>query len=323
MHLGSRMFYIPEQELIWIGTDDRCLSPRAIDEDLIILQTNTRGINKSIGGSIIQYLLRKSDRIEKLEIHIRRNNSRDISLNKPIYLDRELRYRRALGSRDTRQEVRRITPRGNSPHKDMFRPSLDKFADIVRRQSGKRDGQLRQCTGRITAGQGSEDVVCSAFMDILSLIGDFLDVEVLRNEIVIDLRHETWRTVVAGGIVDDGSAIGIVVEILDRDMFDPDGTIGKAELVVRREGKAAIEELAVAVAIIGKRVSKEDNLASIRWHERYTLCKHFPETSVRAQKLKSSKVSILEMRAAKRVCFRHGVGYLYLYPSGYGIIPSE
>jgi hypothetical protein len=43
-------------------------------------------------------------------------------------------------------------------------------------------------------------------------------------------------------------------------MFDPYRTVGKAEFVIRRQRKAAAVELAVAVSIIGKRVSKYYNL---------------------------------------------------------------
>jgi hypothetical protein len=78
------------------------------------------------------------------------------------------------------------------------------------------------------------------------------------------LSHETWRTVIGGGIIYDGTAVGIIEEIFYREMFDPYGSVGKAEFVIRRERKAAAVELAVAITIIGKRISKYYNLSLVK-----------------------------------------------------------
>lgn len=78
----------------------------------------------------------------------------------------------------------------------------------------------------------------------------------LRNQVIVDLRHERRWTVVRSGIIDDGATVSIVEEVVDGEMFYPDGTVGEVKFVVGWERETAAEELDVAVAVVGEGVAE-------------------------------------------------------------------
>ena len=77
-------------------------------------------------------------------------------------------------------------------------------------------------------------------------------------------------------------------------MFHPYWAVGETEFEVGWDWKLAPKKLSVAVAIIGKRVSKKYNLSSVNSCERFTLLRRFPETILVATRVVRSRLSILE-----------------------------
>ena len=85
MDFGGWVLYVPEQEFIRVGTDDWRFSSSAINEDVEILQTYTRCVDKSELFRMIQDRLGKSYRIEKLQIDIPRDHRRNIADDEVVH----------------------------------------------------------------------------------------------------------------------------------------------------------------------------------------------------------------------------------------------
>lgn len=73
-----------------------------------------------------------------------------------------------------------------------------------------------------------------------------------RDEKVVDLSHETWWTELVARLIYQCAAVGKVEEVGGRERFDPYGSVGETEVVIRWEREVRVPELLDAIAIVGQ-----------------------------------------------------------------------
>ena len=243
MNFGSWVFPIPKQILIWISTNNRCLPASSVDKKFIIGQAGSGNINQSVTSRILEDRLCKSERIEEFQVDSRRRSRCDVGDNAcvdglSIFID-DIQ----LCGREERSGYGRITPRRDQHDENICSSGLDEFTDLIGDQEWHRDGQPEEIVvdsgGRYRGliFQYSEDVVGATPKNVQSLVSDAADVEMLPDQIVVDLRHQTGRTAGRGGLVNNSAAVSIIKEIFSREILDPRWAVGKAKGIVRGQRK--------------------------------------------------------------------------------------